>query len=291
MNKKENKFNNFIEDEFLTTTQAAKFCNVTRFTIRNWANEGKLKIKQTKGGHRRIFKDDLIKFISDNGIAATLPSDNPVLIPHCYDHKKFRNSDQHDCQNCLVYREKAGKCFLLTKEFGSKKVECKDDCLTCEYMTIYYPDDQKMLNKDSKKKPAKVRDTQDIPKCYDLKELVSSDEHDCGKCLVHKEQAGKCFLVIRQFGDDKVQCEHDCVHCAYMQQHYPREWNILLEVHGANVDKKVEKVIKGAKKKVSKVSKAQNSEKVKSGLYKSGKYFASMAKALNRKKSENEKEK
>lgn len=40
--------------EYLTTSQAAKIFHVTRFTIRNWIIEGKLKANSTLGGHHRI---------------------------------------------------------------------------------------------------------------------------------------------------------------------------------------------------------------------------------------------
>jgi len=52
----------------LTTTETAKFCNVTRFTIRNWIDSGKLKAYKTAGGHRRILEEDIVIFLKKNEI-------------------------------------------------------------------------------------------------------------------------------------------------------------------------------------------------------------------------------
>lgn len=54
--------------KYLTTSQAATICNVTRFTIRNWINSGRLSSTKTIGGHRRIPKDVLTEFMKSNQI-------------------------------------------------------------------------------------------------------------------------------------------------------------------------------------------------------------------------------
>jgi excisionase family DNA binding protein len=47
----------------LTTFQAAEYCQVSPFTIRNWVESGKLPAYRTPGGHRRIRKGDLDEFL------------------------------------------------------------------------------------------------------------------------------------------------------------------------------------------------------------------------------------
>lgn len=54
-----------MNNEVLTTTGAAQLCNVSRFTIRNWVESGKLSSAVTAGGHRRILKDDILKFMPE----------------------------------------------------------------------------------------------------------------------------------------------------------------------------------------------------------------------------------
>jgi len=54
-----------MDNETLTTSGAAQLCNVSRFTIRNWVESGKLKSSLTAGGHRRIAREDLLKFMPE----------------------------------------------------------------------------------------------------------------------------------------------------------------------------------------------------------------------------------
>ncbi len=46
-----------------TTYETAKFCKADISTIKNWIDEGKLDAYKTPGGHRRIRRKDLIKFM------------------------------------------------------------------------------------------------------------------------------------------------------------------------------------------------------------------------------------
>ena len=45
-----------------TTHEAAAYCNVTPATIIRWIDSGLLNSLKTVGGHRRILKEDLLKF-------------------------------------------------------------------------------------------------------------------------------------------------------------------------------------------------------------------------------------
>ena len=51
-----------------TTYQVAKLCNVHHTTVINWINLKKLPGYTTPGGHRRIEKADLVKFMEENEI-------------------------------------------------------------------------------------------------------------------------------------------------------------------------------------------------------------------------------
>jgi excisionase family DNA binding protein len=54
---------NSMGEIVFTTHQVAKECSVHHTTVINWINEKKLNAYTTPGGHRRISKDDLIKFM------------------------------------------------------------------------------------------------------------------------------------------------------------------------------------------------------------------------------------
>jgi excisionase family DNA binding protein len=52
----------------LTISQASQLCGVSMRTIINWVEAGHIKSYKTVGGHRRIQKEDLYKFMSDHDI-------------------------------------------------------------------------------------------------------------------------------------------------------------------------------------------------------------------------------
>jgi excisionase family DNA binding protein len=56
-----------------TTFETAKLCHVSPLSIINWVNAGRLPAFRTPGGHRRIRREDLIRFMKENGIP--LPED------------------------------------------------------------------------------------------------------------------------------------------------------------------------------------------------------------------------
>jgi excisionase family DNA binding protein len=53
-----------------TTFQAAEYCQVSPFTIRNWIESGVLPAYKTPGGHRRILRRDLDDFLRRHGMPA-----------------------------------------------------------------------------------------------------------------------------------------------------------------------------------------------------------------------------
>jgi excisionase family DNA binding protein len=61
------------EKSVFTTFEAAKLCHVSPLSIINWVNAGRLPAFRTPGGHRRIRRDDLARFMRENGIP--LPED------------------------------------------------------------------------------------------------------------------------------------------------------------------------------------------------------------------------
>jgi len=56
------------EKAVFTTFEAAKLCHVSPLSIINWVNAGRLPAFRTPGGHRRIRREDLVRFMRENGI-------------------------------------------------------------------------------------------------------------------------------------------------------------------------------------------------------------------------------
>lgn len=52
----------------LTTFQAAEYCGVSPYTVRNWVEAGSLAAYATPGGHRRIRREDLDAFLQAHGM-------------------------------------------------------------------------------------------------------------------------------------------------------------------------------------------------------------------------------
>jgi len=51
-----------------STSEVARFCHVTPDTVRKWAEAGRITVFKTPGGHRRIRRDDLLRFLRENQI-------------------------------------------------------------------------------------------------------------------------------------------------------------------------------------------------------------------------------
>jgi len=48
-----------------TTSQVARLCHVTAGTVANWIDAGRLPAFRTPGGHRRVRRDDLVRFMEE----------------------------------------------------------------------------------------------------------------------------------------------------------------------------------------------------------------------------------
>ena len=51
-----------------TTFETAKLCHVSPLSIINWVNAGRLPAFRTPGRHRRIRREDLVRFMRDTGM-------------------------------------------------------------------------------------------------------------------------------------------------------------------------------------------------------------------------------
>jgi excisionase family DNA binding protein len=54
------------EKRFLTTGEVARYCAVSHLTVTNWIRAGKLFASRTPGGHNRIRREDLLRFLIDH---------------------------------------------------------------------------------------------------------------------------------------------------------------------------------------------------------------------------------
>jgi hypothetical protein len=92
------------------------------------------------------------------------------------------------------------------------------------------------------------------------------------QCLVFKEQMSKCFLVVREFGSEKVRCGQDCSACPYLELYFPREKVV--------VDRMGQRSAQGAQAVKEVETKETGHNILEKGLYKSGQYAATVTNVL-----------
>ena len=67
-----------MKKQILTSYDVANSCHVDIKTVANWTADGSLKAYKTKGGHRRIKKDDLEEFLEEHKMP--IPLKRRILI-------------------------------------------------------------------------------------------------------------------------------------------------------------------------------------------------------------------
>ena len=124
--------------EYYSTVEAAKICNVTRFSIINWTDKGLMRTRKTPGGHRRIYHEDLRAFIKTYGIGLDSIKDSKFIDQadylRCWEfHRNAKRGESHKCKKCVVFLSGTKKCYTLRKELGHQKIFCKTSCTHCKY--------------------------------------------------------------------------------------------------------------------------------------------------------------
>ncbi|MBW2623179.1 MAG: helix-turn-helix domain-containing protein [Deltaproteobacteria bacterium] len=131
--------------DYFTTHDIALMLNVTRVTVRNWIIKGRLDATTTPGGHRRISRQELVRFMEDNNYDPEIIREYELTrrkrFVYCweYHHKGFVNlGHMHQCSDCVVYSARAQRCYALRKQGGHMKVHCVSTCDDCGYFNKYF---------------------------------------------------------------------------------------------------------------------------------------------------------
>lgn len=123
----------------LTTGQAAKLCSVTPDTILKWIKKGRLSGVRTAGGHYRIERRALEPLIVSKRPAESPSGQLPECYSrnlHCWEYLSDRGTVRDDCRQCVVYRVRAARCFLmagLEQNVGHARQFCQGSCEDCVY--------------------------------------------------------------------------------------------------------------------------------------------------------------
>ena len=155
------------QNDYLTTAEASRYLNVTRFTVLNWIKSGKLQSASTFGGHSRIpkgvLKAALKQINTTNRVSAPVKPPETKSPLHCWESQEVKDTScDHNCHKCLVFKKKIDVCFLSVRKYGSLKVECKHDCASCAFLAKHHPQERKamMRLKSKAQRRAKIQDEQ-----------------------------------------------------------------------------------------------------------------------------------
>jgi len=128
------------QKEYLTTTELAKFCGVSRFTILSWIDKGKITTIRTVGGKHRIPVSEAISFLETLQHKAS-PKEKKVAtsgaLGHCWEYLQKTNCER-ECKNCLIYGREIDYCFVVVRQFGKGVIRCMGDCLSCGYFEKFF---------------------------------------------------------------------------------------------------------------------------------------------------------
>ena len=129
------KSENKRRSAYMTTTELARLCGVSRFTIINWTNKGKIRANRTVGRHYRIPVSEALSFLETfrnekEGVASGSSG-------HCWEYLQKTNCEK-ECRNCLIYRREVDYCFEVVRQFGKGVISCKGDCLNCGYFEEFF---------------------------------------------------------------------------------------------------------------------------------------------------------
>ncbi|MHC5048231.1 MAG: excisionase family DNA-binding protein [Planctomycetota bacterium] len=125
--------------DLLTTGQAAKLCSVTPDTVLKWIKKGRITARRTAGGHYRIERRVIEPLIVSPQPAEcetlALAEHDPEGL-HCWEYLSDRGAVRDQCRQCVVYRVRAARCFMmagLNVEVGHAREFCQGTCDECLY--------------------------------------------------------------------------------------------------------------------------------------------------------------
>ena len=123
--------------DFYTTSQAAEILSVAPDTVLKWAKAGKVKAHRTLGGHYRIPRNQILKLMPEPTASPDFITTTKLLTEEfCWQNHVARAEDRHQCQSCVTYQSRAGRCYelrSLNDQLGCLRINCIGDCEDCGY--------------------------------------------------------------------------------------------------------------------------------------------------------------
>jgi len=139
-----------LKSEYVTTSELARLCGVTRYTIINWTKKDKIKVVKTVGGHRRIPRSEAISVLESFRISDEKKGTPLELVPRCWEFASKTGCDEK-CGNCITYKEKINYCFLAVQQLGKEWIRCEGNCPDCVYFNEIFSKMKMVKNPSGKK--------------------------------------------------------------------------------------------------------------------------------------------
>lgn len=171
----------------LTTGEAAEFCSVTRDTVFKWIRAGHLPAHRTAGGHHRIDRSALERFVtsSEEFEAEGRPQEDTRKFRYCWEYHGH-GSILEGCRRCGVYRLRAQRCYELLRfapEVGQAGIFCKESCTDCDYYRVVHSQNTNVLvlSDDPQQVAVLTADAEKV----DFNLEIASCGYDCSTLVDH----------------------------------------------------------------------------------------------------------
>lgn len=106
-----------MSDDLLTTTEAARLAGVGASSVKRWADQNLIRCVKTAGGHRRILRGDLERFLREHGGVPGAGSSEEWA-------DLFLTTGVFEMQGeILRTRERLGAWYLVAEEIGGGLTE------------------------------------------------------------------------------------------------------------------------------------------------------------------------
>ena len=198
--------------EYLTTTELAKFCGVSRFTILSWIDKGKISTIRTVGGKHRIPVSEAISFLETLQRKSS-PKEKKVTtsgaLGHCWEYLQKTNCER-ECKNCLIYGREIDYCFVVVRQFGKGVIRCMGDCLSCGYFEKFFGSHSKLTELDTSNGKSVEIDTKkknffdnfisDVAQGNDgIKDPAAGLRENSSAIVVHKNSMKKSLSSLPEY--------------------------------------------------------------------------------------------
>jgi len=191
-----------MDDDLLTTAEAARIAGVGTTSVKRWADQNLLQCVKTAGGHRRIRRQELERFLHAHGGA-------PPKAPRESWLEILVGGDAFDVQGAMLSaRGRLGAWYRVTEELAEALVEVGDAWRRGDITIL----EEHVVSEKLARALARCSET--LPLAPDaptaLLTTAQNDDHTLGLSLVElclRELGWRCVWAGRRTPIDEIMSE------------------------------------------------------------------------------------